>query len=239
MDMPSDEQSEGAGDTGRSRRKRHRPFDLGRLLAAEMVSAQPDGSSASSDSEDAVSLPGSTGHPPAAQQPEEPQHKNDNELKLGAREAPSVLPTAGPRQPFLGGPSMAGQRAGAPGSWPGSLGRPAATAGAELEPDSWRSSLHAPAQASEEGTPLEAGCLGSWSDVLPTGQTPTGFPLVPDAAPLEGPPVATETEAGRSGGTLTGRSTQPAAGSSGDDFLISAVHHGGRGLSDDSRTSSR
>lgn len=241
--------TKGAQNSRQGRRTSQRPFDLGRLLAAEMGADDQDdsqaGSQSESDAEDAVSLPGSTG--------QSPSERHTGSLRAAEQRAP--LDAAS------GGLMSAQTQLAARGA---SLGREISRglgsfreAGAEagLELDSWRSSLQVPDQAelssdrlSKGGAPMGGGDLGGWADVLPAGGSllcqgtisghepdlaPGGTALAARRSDLE----RRSTEGSSSQQSLAGYSQLGKAAS--DDFLIGAVHHGCRGLSEESRSSSR
>ncbi len=246
--------SKGVQKSGRGRRSSQRPFDLGRLLAAEMGADDLDdsqaGSQYQSESEDAVSLPGSAGKFPAEQQDDGALQMASQGVVCAPLDAASKEIAPQQRQLAAGGADSAGQALGqVPGSWRGSFKE------AGPEPDSWRSWLHAPDQAghsSEGGAPMGGGdTLGGWADVLPAGGSlppQRGGQISPDLATggialaayrSEGSiePEGPSSEGSGSQQNLAGSLCSAEAGSS--DFLIGAVHHGCRGLSEDSRSSSR
>lgn len=242
--------TKGAQNSRQGRRTSQRPFDLGRLLAAEMGADDLDdsqaGSQSQSDAEDAVSLPGSTDQSPSEQQ--------TGSLRAAEQRAPLDAASGGlisaQTQLAARGASLAGREIS---RGLGSFREAGAEAG--LEPDSWRSSLQAPDQAelssgrlSEGGAPMGGGDLGGWADVLPAGRSLLRQGTIsghePDLAP-EGTALAARrsdlesrsTEGSGSQQSLVGYSQLGKATS--DDFLIGAVHHGCRGLSEESRSSSR
>ncbi len=243
-----------ARNVRQNNRRNQRPFDLGRLLAAEMgaYESRDDslaGSQADSDAEDAVSLPSSAGHSSTEEHPDNAS-TSANGLTL-----PAPLKAAGLA-------SKLGQLPrGGVDSWAGSSREVIVEGG--LKPDSWHSSLQAPHSTSnrpsEEGAPLQAAALGSWADLLPAGGSASCAGGRADAQEPElafargNATAARDTQPAESTAASQGfpRSTeaadvqQSAAGgplrtdSASDEYLIGAVHHGCRGLSEDSRSSSR
>jgi hypothetical protein len=246
----TDVATKGAQNSRQGRRISQRPFDLGRLLAAEMGADDQDdsqaGSQSQSDAQDAVSLSGSTDQSPSEQ--------HTGSLRSAEQRAPLDAASGGlisaQAQLAARGASLAGREIS---RGLGSFREAGAEAG--LEPDSWRSSLQAPDQAelssgrlSEGGAPMGGGDLGGWADVLPAGGSLLRQGTIsghePDLAP-EGTALAARrsdlesrsTEGSGSQQSLVGYSQLGKAAS--DDFLIGAVHHGCRGLSEESRSSSR
>lgn len=233
-------------------RSNQRPFDLGRLLAAEMGAYEPmadslAGSQTGSDAEEALSLPGSPNHSSAE------EHPNNAPAPAKERTWHTPLEVAGVTNK-LG--QLPEERVGA---WAGSSREADVEAG--IKPDSWHSSLQGPHSASgrpsENGAPLEAAALGSWADLLPAGGSARwaggrSDAQEPDLASAGGiAPAARGARPADGAAASQGRSTEAAgawqsaaggtlrADAASDDYLIGAVHHGCRGLSEDSRSSSR
>lgn len=237
-----------ARNSRKNTRPNQRPFDLGRLLAAEMGAYEPmDDSQTDSDAEDAVSLPS------CANQSSADEH-SDNASASAKKPALHAPLKAAEKMVKLG--HLPGERVG---DWAGSS-REANMEGG-LKPDSWHSSLQAPhlasSRPSEDGAPLEAAALGSWADLLPAGGSASwagghADAQDPDLASAGGiAPAARGARPADCAAVLQGRSTEAAdarqsaaggtlhADAASDDYVIGAVHHGCRGLSEDSRSSSR